>query len=167
MRREHPQGSRRPGHGLGPVTAGLRTAGLGLVVVLLGLWFGAAPSAAYEIDYAQYDVVVTDTQGVVTEGTDFGFWTGPNVITTHRGDSIVEVPFRKIRRLEMGAYTAEKGVWSCTITAKTGAVITCQVERMEGSRILAGESAIGSFRLRLDQIRRLDLVRLSRTGDVD
>jgi hypothetical protein len=38
---------------------------------------------------------------------------------------------------------------------------------MEGSRILAGESAIGSFRLRLDQIRRLDLVRLSRTGDVD
>jgi hypothetical protein len=138
--------------------------GVALVAVVVGASGG--PAAAYEIDYATYDAVVTDVQGVVTEVTDLGFWAGANILTARRGEAVVEIPLRKVQVIEMGAYHAEKGVYACTVTTRAGAgkpakSIPCQVERMEGQRTLGGDSDLGAFRIRLQQIRRLELLGLS------
>jgi hypothetical protein len=49
--------------------------------------------------------------------------------------------------------------------AKSGKTISCQLERIEGSRILGGESDVGAFRIRLGLIRRLDLLKLTATEE--
>jgi hypothetical protein len=124
---------------------------------------------AYEIDYATFDAVVTDVQGVVTEVTDLGFWAGANVVTARRGEATIEIPLRKVQAIDMGAYVAERGHYVCTVTTrsapgKPAKTVACQVERMEGQRILGGESDLGAFRIRLQQIRRLELRGLSHTA---
>jgi hypothetical protein len=137
---------------------------IALGALVLGASGGTA--SAYEIDYATYDAVVTDIQGVVTEVSDLGFWAGANILTARRGEAVVEIPLRKVHVIEMGPYHAEKGVYSCTITTRAGQgrpakSIPCQIERMEGQRTLGGDSDLGAFRIRLQQIRRLELVGFS------
>jgi len=136
---------------------------LGLVVL--------APSATgapiYEIDYAPYDVKVTDTKNVLTDATDFGFYTGPNILMARRGDGYVEIPFRKIRLIEIGKYIPSKGYYPGTVTSRRGKVFQVQIERVQGQRYMGGNTDVGTLRIRLGQIQRLELVRLSNTEDFD
>ena len=141
------------------------------IIVLLALVAlaatGADAGAVYEIDYATYDVKVTDTKSVVTEAREFGFFTGPNILMARRGDAWVDIPFRKIRSIEVGTYIPSKGHYPATVTSRRGKVLHVQIERVEGQRYLGGDTDVGSYRIRLGQIQRLDLIRLSRTEDFD
>ena len=135
---------------------------------LLALLLLAPPAEArptYEIDYARYDVRVTDSKGTVTEATDFGYYAGPNILNARRGDGYVRMPWRKIRRIEVGDYIPSKGYSPVTVTARSGRVYELQLERHEGQRTVGGNTEVGSFWLRMIQIRRLDLIRLSHTED--
>jgi hypothetical protein len=141
-------------------------AGLAALLFVLGS-MPAAGAAIYEIDYATYDVKLTDTKSVTTEATEFGFYTGPNILNARRGDGYVEIPFRKIRLIEIQDYIPEKGYSPCTVTARTGTRYELQLERIEGQRFLGGTTDVGEYRIRLGQVRRLELYRLSRTGGVE
>lgn len=135
-------------------------------LLVLGVCILAVPAAAgtiYEIDYASYDVVLTDTKGVKTDLTEFGFWTGPNILVALRGDAKVEIPFRRIRTLEIGKYEPVKGYSAATVTTKSGRSYKLQIERFEGQRYLGGKTEFGSLRIRLMRISRLELRRLSHT----
>lgn len=128
---------------------------------------GADAGAIYEIDYATYDVKVTDSKGVVTEAGEFGFYTGPNILMAKRGDAWVDIPFRKIRAIEIGKYIPSKGHYPATVTSRRGRVLQVQIQRVEGQRYMGGDTDVGSYRIRLGQIQRLELIRLSRTEDFD
>ncbi len=137
-------------------------------VPLLGLLCFApltASASTYEIDYATYDVKVTDTQGITTEAEQFGFYTGPNILMARRGDGYVEIPFRKIRAIDVSAYLPAKGYYPATVTSRRGAVLKVEIERSEGQRLLGGTTDVGTYRIRLGQIAHLDLLRLSKTED--
>ena len=133
-------------------------------LALLGLLF-AAPTAdagpVLEIDYAKYDVRVTDTKGVVTESTDFGYRMGPNILMARRGDGLVEIPFRKIRMIEIGEYIPSKGYSPVTVTSRGGQRFQVELERIEARRYLSGDTELGNFRIRMGHIRRLEFVGLS------
>ena len=47
-----------------------------VAIVLVAVVPGSASGRTYEIDYATYDVFVTDSKGVRTEAWDFGFYGG-------------------------------------------------------------------------------------------
>ena len=138
-----------------------------LLVGLIALATGVAEARTYEIDYATYDVKLTDQKGVTSEVTEFGFYTGANVLNARRGDAYVEIPFRKIRRVEIGKYIPSKGHYPCTVTSRKNKTFQVQIERVEGRRFLGGDTDVGKMRIRLGQIQRLDLIRLSRTEDMD
>ena len=138
-----------------------------LLIGLAILAPGVAGASIYEIDYAKYDVDLTDQKGVKSEATDFGFYTGPNILSARRGDAYVEIPFRKIRRIEIGTYIPSKGHYPCTVTSRKGKTFQVQIERVEGQRYLGGNTEVGTIRIRLGQIQRLDLLRLSRTEDMN
>ncbi|MHC5012647.1 MAG: hypothetical protein ACYTG6_17165 [Planctomycetota bacterium] len=121
----------------------------------------------YEIDYASYDVRVMDTKGISTEARDFGFYTGPNILNARRGDAYVEIPFRKIRTIEVGTYIPSKGFYPCTVVSRTGRTFRVEIERIEGQRFMGGNTAVGSIRIRLGQVQRLEFIRLSRTEDFE
>ena len=140
---------------------------LSLILGLVALAPAAVGAPIYEIDYATYDVKVTDSKGVVTEATDFGFYTGPNILTARRGDGYVEIPFRKIRLIEVGKYIPSKGYYPSTVTSRRGKVFQVQIERVHGQRYLGGNTEVGTIRVRLGQISRLDLQRLSNTEDFE
>ena len=137
-----------------------------LLAAVLLLSPAAEGGPIYEIDYAKWDVRVTDKKGVLTEAEDFGFYTGPNILNARRGDGHVEIPFRKIRSVELGKYIPSRGYYPCTVTSRRGKSFQVQVERVEGQRYLGGDSEVGSFRVRLGQIQRLDLLRLSHSDDL-
>jgi hypothetical protein len=127
---------------------------------------GAAADPIHEIDYAPYDVRVTDTKGTVTDATEFGYFAGPNILQARRGDGVVEIPWRKIRRIEIGDYIPSKGYAPATVTARSGRVVQVELESLEGQRMVGGYTDVGSFRIRMIQIRRLDLIRLSHSEDL-
>ncbi len=139
----------------------LWTVGLVAVVCLVA---STASAEIYEIDYADYDVSLTDSKGVKTDLTDFGFWTGPNILVAKRGDAKVEIPFRLIKSLTIGKYLPVKGHSPATVTTKKGKTYTLQLERFEGQRYLGGKTDFGTMRLRLMQISSLTLTRLSHTS---
>lgn len=132
-----------------------------LVLGLVALAPSAAGAPIYEIDYATYDVKVTDSKGVSTDATDFGFYTGPNILTARRGDGYVEIPFRKIKLVEIGKYIPSKGYYPSTVTSRRGKVFQVEIERIHGQRYLGGNTDVGTIRIRLGQIKRLELKRLS------
>ncbi len=138
-----------------------------LALAILALVSPAASGRTYEIDYATYDVVVTDSKGVKTEAWDFGFYAGPNILTATRGDGYVEIPFRKIRSIEFGKYIPAKGYSPCTVTSLSNRTYSVGLERIEGRRFLGGESDLGSFRIRLGQIKRLDILRMTPEEDLE
>lgn len=138
-----------------------------LLLSLVVLPTVAIGAPIYEVDYAKYDATVTDTKGISTEVTDFGYYTGPNILMARRGDAYVEIPFRKIRTLELGDYIPSKGYYPGTVTSRRGKVIQVYVERVEGQRYLGGNTDVGTLRIRLGQIHRLDLKRLSNTEDIE
>ncbi len=131
------------------------------VLCLLATTASAVP--IYEIDYADYDVTVTDSKGVVTELSDFGFWTGPNILVAKRGDAKVEIPFRRMKSLEVGKYIPVKGHSPATVVTKKGKSYKLEIERFEGRRYVGGQTEFGSMRLQLMQIKKLVLKRLSHT----
>lgn len=143
-------------------------AALFALVLALGLaaLAGVTQARTYEIDFATWDVKVTDTKGVATEATEFGFFTGPNILNARRGDAYVEIPFRKIRRIEIRAYIPSKGYYPATVTSRKGKAISVEIERHEGQRFLGGDTDVGSFRIRLGQMAALDLLRLSKADDL-
>ncbi len=159
----------KPSAGLGHGGRGGSRVGRGAALALTAALLLAAvagSAAAYEIDYAGFDAVVTDVQGVVTEITDLAFWDGANVLTARRGEAIVEIPLRKVGSIELGAYVADKGIYPCTVVTraapgKPSRIVGCQIERIEAQRILGGDSDLGAYRIRLQQIRRLVLKGLS------
>ena len=140
---------------------------LPLILGLVALAPAAVGAPIYEIDYATYDVKMTDSKGVVTEATDFGFYTGPNILTARRGDGYIEIPFRKIRLIEVGKYIPSKGYYPSTVTSRRGKVFQVQIERVHGQRYLGGNTEVGTIRVRLGQISRLELLRLSNTEDFE
>lgn len=134
-----------------------------LAAAVLTLAGSAAAEPLHEIDYATYDATLTDSKGVVTEVTDFGFWTGPNILVALRGDAKVSIPFRRIRTIEIGKYDPVQGHSPATVTTRTGRTYKVEIERFEGQRYLGGRSEIGSLRIQLMLISRLTLERLSHT----
>ena len=138
-----------------------------LLIGLIVLAAGAAEARTYEIDYATYDVKLTDQKNVTSDVKEFGFYTGANVLNAKRGDAFVEIPFRKIRRIELGKYIPSKGYYPATVTSRRNKTFQVQIERIEGRRFLGGLTEFGRMRIRLGQIQRLDLLRLSRTEDMD
>ena len=140
--------------------------GLGSLAVMACLLIGSADAGPiYEVDYADWDVVVTDNKGVKTEAEDFGFWTGPNILVARRGSAKVEIPFRNVRLIEIGKYIPTKGHSPGSITTRKGRKYDIQVERYEGRRYLGGDTDFGTYRIQLHNIARLDLLRLSHTDD--
>lgn len=139
--------------------------GMGALAVLCLLATSASAGPIYEIDYAGWDVSLTDTKGVKTEVSEFAFWTGPNILIAKRGDSKIEIPFRKIKTLEIQKYIPVKGYSPATVTTKKGKTYKLQIERFEGQRYMGGKTEFGSLRIRLMQIAKLDLKRLSHTED--
>ena len=138
---------------------------LGLVAAVCLVATSASAGTIYEIDYAGWDVVLTDSKGVKTELDSFKFWTGPNILVAKRGDAKVRIPFRKIRTLEISKYIPVKGYSPATVTTKKGKTYKLQLERFEGQRYMGGETEFGSLRLRLMQISKLQLLRLSHTEE--
>jgi hypothetical protein len=137
--------------------------GAALLVVGMATLAGSASAEIHEVDYATWDVTLTDSKGVVTEMGDFGFWTGPNILVALRGDAKVRIPFRRIRTLEIGAYQPVQGYSPATVTTNSGQTYKLELERFEGQRFLGGKTEFGSMRIRLMQIRKLHLKRLSHT----
>ena len=137
--------------------------GICVVILVCGFLTIAGADPIYKIDYADYDVSVKDRKGVVTDATDFGFWTGANILYAKRGTSKVTIPFRRIKTLEVGKYEAVKGVSEATVTTKRGKTYKIQIERFEGRRYLGGSTDFGTFRIKLMDISRLDLQKLSHT----
>ena len=136
---------------------------LGLVAAVCLLATSASAGPIYEIDYAGYDVVLTDSKKIKTEVSEFGFWTGPNILIAKRGDAKVEIPFRKIKTLEISKYIPVKGYSPATVTTKRGKTYKLHIERFEGQRYMGGKTDFGSLRLRLMQISKLELKKLSHT----
>lgn len=132
-------------------------------LVLLGATTAGAESLQ-DIDYADYDVRVTDSKGIATEVSHFGFWSGPNVLEAQRGDALVEIPFRRIQSIELGAYAADKGVSPCVVVTRAGKRYELTVDRTQGQRLLGGDAEFGSYRIRLMQIARLELKGLTSAG---
>ena len=137
--------------------------GVCVLVLIGGLLTVAGADPIYKIDYADYDVKVTDQKDVVTNSTDFGFWTGPNILYAKRGTSKVDIPFRRIRTLEIGKYDAVKGHSPATVTTKKGKSYKIQIERFEGRRYIGGNTDFGTFRIKLMDIKKLELLKLSHT----
>lgn len=136
---------------------------LGIAATVCLLATSASAGTLYEIDYASYDVTLTDSKGVKTDLTEFGFWTGPNILIAQRGDAKVEIPFRLIKSLEIQKYIPVKGYSPATVTTKKGKIYKLQIERFEGQRNLGGKTDFGSMRIRLISISKLSLKRLSHT----
>ena len=135
---------------------------VGGVAAMLLLGRGAAVAEPlYEIDYATYDVRVTDSKAVVTDAKDFGFLSGPNILEALRGDAIVEIPFRRISTIEVGAYVPEKGISPCVVTTHQGKRYDLTLDRNQGQRFLGGDAEFGNYRIRLMQIGKLELKGLS------
>jgi hypothetical protein len=124
---------------------------------------GASAGTIHEIDYAGWDVTVTDSQNVKTDLSDFGYWTGPNILNCLRGDAKVEIPFRLIKSLSVGAYLPVKGWSPATVVTRKGKSFQVQIERFEGQRYLSGKTDFGSMRIQLMHAARIDFHRLSHT----
>ena len=135
----------------------------GLMVAVCLLATTASAVEIHEIDYAGYDVTLTDSKDVKTEVSDFGFWTGPNILVAKRGDAKVEIPFRKIRSLTIGKYIPVKGHSPATVVTRAGKSYKLQIERFEGRRYMGGKTDFGSLRIQLMQIKQLNIKRLSHT----
>jgi hypothetical protein len=118
-------------------------------------------------DYVGWDARVVDSKGVVTDVTAFGFWTGPNVLRVRRGDGTLDVPFRKLRSIEIGDYVADKGASAATLTTRTGKSYAVEIERFDAERLMGGETDLGTYRIRLLQIRRVDLWSPTRATGID
>jgi len=140
--------------------------GILLCVVLVGALASPGPVALGEpltdADYWTYDVRVTDTKGVTTEAWDFGFYTGANVLPARRGDAYVDVPFRRIRALEIADYVPGRGCYPARITTRVkGEVLDVEIERAEAQRFLGGSTELGTYRIRLGLVRRLEILRFT------
>ncbi|MCC7138289.1 MAG: hypothetical protein IT460_07680 [Planctomycetes bacterium] len=129
--------------------------------VLLALGVGGVSAGIEEIDYARYDARVTDSKGVSTDLKDFGYATGANILMAIRGEADVEIPFRLIRTIDIGAYVPEERRSPCTVTLRTGRTVALEVDAVEGDRLLRGKAEFGEFRIRMGRVRRLELVALS------
>lgn len=141
---------------------------MGALLALGGSALGGGEAAAdpiYKIDYADYDVRLTDQKNVVTDATDFGFLTGANILYAKRGSSKVDIPFRRIRKLEISAYLPSKGYSPAKVTTKRGKTYDIQIERFEGRRYVGGNTDFGNLRVRMLDLKVIEFKRLSHTGD--
>jgi hypothetical protein len=139
--------------------------GIGAIAIVCLLATSASAGPIHEVDYAGWDVVLVDSKDVKTELSDFGFWTGPNILVAKRGDAKVEIPFRKIRSLEISKYIPVRGYSPATVTTKRGKTYKLQLERFDGRRFVGGKSDFGSLRIQLMLIKKLQFKRLSHTED--
>ena len=114
-----------------------------------------------EIDYARYDARVTDAKGISTDLKDFGYATGANILMALRGEAEVEIPFRLIRTIDIGAYVPEERRSPCTVTLRTGRSVSLELDAVEGDRLLRGKAEFGEFRIRMGRVKRLELIALS------
>ena len=136
----------------------------GAALVVLAMAVGpASAESVYKIDYADYDATITDSKGVTTRVTDFGFNTGPNIISAKRGDAHVDIPFRRVRLIEIGKFIAVGSYNPAEVTTNKGKKHKVEIPRFEGSRFLYGKTDLGTIRIRLDRLRRIEIHRLSHT----
>ena len=134
----------------------------GLAAMLLLGRSVASAEPLYEIDYATYDVRVTDSKGVVTDAKDFGFLSGPNILDALRGDAIVEIPFRRISTIEVSAYVPEKGISPCVVTTHQGKRYDLTLDRNQGQRFLGGDRPVEIGRIHDRVVHPLDRLVLGR-----
>lgn len=134
------------------------------VVAVLGAASSGAGAGIEEIDYARYDARVTDSKGVLTDLKDFGYATGANILMAIRGEADVEIPFRLIRTLDIGAYVPEERRAPCTVTLKSGRTVSVEIDAVESDRLLRGKAEFGEYRIRMGRVRRLELMALSHTS---
>lgn len=125
----------------------------------------ASADPIYKVDYADHDVTLTDQKNVTTAATDFGFLTGANILYAKRGSAKVDIPFRRIRTLEIQAYLPSKGYSPAKVTTKKGKTYDIQIERFEGRRYVAGNTDFGNLRVRVLDLRKIEFKGLSHTGD--
>src|SRR5262245_35875876 len=130
-----------------------------LVSLAVGGAFGSAGAAILDEDYEPYDARITDTKGVVVECERFGYATGPNILMAHLGEGMVDVPMRKVRMLEFGVLDERTRRTPCRATMLSGKVYALEMDNSEMMRLMWGESEIGEYRIRLEKIRRLEIVR--------
>lgn len=118
----------------------------------------------YKVDYAEWDVTLTDQKNVVTDATDFGFFTGANILYAKRGAARVDIPFRRMSKLEIQPYLTAKGYSPAKVTTKRGKTYDIQIERYEGRRYVGGNTDFGNLRVRLLDLKLIKFKRLSHTG---
>jgi hypothetical protein len=135
-----------------------------VLVALLLASPGATAATGVDDDYAGFDVVVTDTKGVTTECQAFGYFAAPNVLLSHRGDGELDVPFRLIRTIVIGEFGHARGRAPCSVTLRSGKVVDLEIDAVEEQKLLGGQTEMGEFRIRMEKVRRLDLLRPTGAG---
>jgi hypothetical protein len=145
----------------------MRRTALFVVLALAAVAFLAPRAGAgiEEIDYATYDARVTDSKGISTDLVDFGYATSVNILMAYRGDAEVEIPWRRIRRISIGAYVDVERRAPCTVTLKNGKSFDLTIDNVEETRLLKGKAEFGEYRIRMAQVRTIDLVRLSHSEE--
>lgn len=128
---------------------------LSLVASGLVLAMSGSPGDDIIIPPDNYVVEVTDIDGVVTVGSNVTF-EKKTYVSAKRGSTSIFIPFDRIRMIEMldsnEVITQELPEIDMRITLKDGSVY----ESTGGSsQEITGEAEFGSFRIRLDHIRKL------------
>ena len=152
-------GARRGATWLGPLMLGI-----GLLALACLPADAEAGADAEASNYLKYDAVVTDSKGVRTTLTNLGFDLGASVLRCSRGDGLLDIPFRNIRSVEIGSYVAERGSSPATVLTRKGTRVDVEISKHEGLRYLGGDTEFGRFRIRLEQVRKLELGAASAAG---
>jgi len=141
---------------------------IGIMLVVAGLVLGLVGArrvgaSVDDVDRATFVARLTDSKGVRFDLADLGYSTGANVLTAFRGDAEVEIPFRLIRVLELGDLVAEQGRAPCRATLTSGKLVDVEIDSTEGTRMLRAKAEYGEFRIRMGNVRRLELIAPSGT----
>jgi hypothetical protein len=136
-----------------------------LVVLILALTM--APGVAQEDSKEEYKsveaadiVTIKDKKGVETTATGFGKLFGPDYLNAIRGDSTVQIPFTRIKKLETGKTVDHR--MSVTLHLVSGRKLEVLVDRPEYSIIYGGTADFGYFRLHLQDVREIVWTRVKR-----
>ena len=70
----------------------------------------------------------------------------------------MDIPFRLVRSLVIGAMIPERRRAPATVVLRTGKSVAIELDPSEEERLLSGETDFGEFRIRLGKVRRIDIV---------
>ncbi|MGQ0613838.1 MAG: hypothetical protein ACT4PV_08885 [Planctomycetaceae bacterium] len=109
---------------------------------------------------AGVDARLRDSDGTVLEVAGFRRAGGTNVLRGMRGDFVVEVPLRNVRRLELMPRRADGPArLGGTVTLAGGQAIPFDLPAYEERSVYRGEAEFGSMRIALADVRLLEVHR--------